>query len=141
MRIMTLLPVVLLAACALDAQSPKSEPLLGQSEWRMIEMDGQPSLGQSVVTLSLDMDQLKLSGSGGCNRLFGNFRLDGEVVKVGPVGLTKRFCVRPNGVMEQESRYVRILQAVDRFHLSGDTLTADGENGKLIFKRLVLESK
>ena len=134
---MTLLPVVLLAACAMDSSSSRFESLGGESEWRMIEMDGEAAIGQSVVTLGLNMDQFKLTGSGGCNRLFGNFRLLEEGVKIGPIGLTKRFCVRPKGVMEQESRYIRILQAADQFQLSGDILTATGQYGTLLFERLV----
>ena len=141
MRWIVVLIFALLGACAKGAQAPVPEQLRGQTEWRLTAIDGQASVDQSVVTLSIDVDRNKIGGSGGCNRVFANFRVNEGQLRVGPLGLTKRFCGKPKGVMEQETRYVQVLQAVDRFQLEGEKLTANGTMGKLSFTRLQRDSK
>ena len=79
------------------------------------------------------MEQMTMSGSAGCNRFRSSFVATKDQLEIGPVGLTKRYCGLPKGVMEQEGTFARILQAVDLLTLDGETLSASGPNGTLVF--------
>jgi len=57
----------------------------------------------------------KVSGNGSCNRFFGPAEINGNAVKLGPLGSTRKAC--PEAVMNQETKYLNALQAADRFEL------------------------
>jgi heat shock protein HslJ len=69
------------------------------------------------------------SGSAGCNRYLAGYTLKGDVLAMSAVGATKMACQDPAGLMNQESRYLEILQAATAARVFGDRLwleTADG---------------
>ena len=118
------------------AQSHVPEDLTGLTHWHLIELDRQKIVAESEVTLSIDMPQMTLSGSAGCNRFQTSFQDPGDRLEIGPVALTKRFCTLPKGVMEQETEFVHVLQSVDHLSRDGESLRASGANGTLVFAPL-----
>ncbi len=74
----------------------------------------------------------RLSGDGGCNRLTGAYKQDGQAMTIGPVGRTMMACIGP--AMETEQRFVGVLERVKTWSLAGATLTlADGTTPLLEF--------
>ncbi len=67
----------------------------------------------------LALDQPRVTGSGGCNRLIGRFELDGETLRFRGFAGTMMAC--PAG-MEQEQRFLETLGKVERYRISGSHL-------------------
>ena len=80
---------------------------LSASAWR-------PShIGEMVVDDDTDMyvqfeADGKLGGNGGCNRFFGSYEIDGNEIRVAPIGVTRKACPQP--VMSIETSFVGALQ-------------------------------
>lgn len=90
---------------------------------------------QAVVSLLLGTEitatwgEAAITGSAGCNRYTAPVVVDGVSVTIGPAAATRRLCAEPDGVMEQEGRYLRALESAATLRLEGRRLelrTADG---------------
>lgn len=71
----------------------------------------------------------RVAGSAGCNRYTGSFKQDGKSLSFGPAAATRRMCVEPEGVMEQEQQFLEALETVATARQEADRLemrTADG---------------
>lgn len=64
-----------------------------------------------------------VSGVAGCNSYSGSYTIDGDAITIGPLAATLMFCEQPEGAMEQEGLYLRLLQEADAYRVSDDTLT------------------
>ncbi len=110
------------AVPASGAQLAQQMGLLGV-RWRIQELLGTPlgpaAGGARAPHLQLDAQHLRLSGSGGCNRLMGSFSLDGQRILFKRVVTTMMSC--PQG-MDQERRLIETLGEVQRWHLEDRTL-------------------
>jgi len=119
-----LIAVLLIAACRPTPSAPPL-PLEGTS-WVLTALNGQAPLPDTTITAVFSEGQI--SGSSGCNSYFGSYTLDGDSLRVGTVGSTMMACLA-EGVMEQETAYLEILQAVTEVRLTEGRLemaTADG---------------
>jgi heat shock protein HslJ len=82
------------------------------SEWLLADLAGAGVLDQVQATLTF-LEAGKVGGNGSCNRFFGTAEIHGETIKFGPLGATRMACAEP--VITQETRYLRALQAAERF--------------------------
>jgi putative lipoprotein len=99
-----------------------SLPLLG-TDWRLTELDGYPpatAMGKNIAELTLDGAQNRYSGSSGCNRLNGGFKLDGHSLHFKATASTMMACPEP--LMTQEQAFTKMLQSVTGYRISGRTL-------------------
>ena len=80
----------------------------------------QPLAGTVLTAI---FDDGSLSGTSGCNSYFTSYATDGDSIGVGPIGSTMAFCNEPEGVMDQESAYLSLLEKADRYERDDDTLT------------------
>lgn len=110
------------ASVPAGAQQALQQGLFGV-RWRVQELLGAPlgpaAGGQRAPHLILDPSHLRLSGSGGCNRLMGSFSIDGARLTFKRVVTTMMAC--PQG-MSQERRLIETLGEVQRWHLEDHTL-------------------
>ena len=70
-----------------------------------------------------------LTGSAGCNNYVTSYTVDGDAITIGPAASTRKMCVEPEGVMEQEMAYLTALTTAATYSIQGDQLelrTADG---------------
>lgn len=81
------------------------------------------------VTITFDPAAGSVSGSAGCNTFSGSLTMAGNTLSIGPIALTKKFCVGPKGIMEQEDVFVGALAAVTHYSVNGDGLTLLYGNG------------
>lgn len=88
--------------------------------WTLIEM-GERSFATNAPHLYFDREQRRFSGSGGCNRVFGGFRVNGADLRFTAVASTRRACAdaEAQGV---EASFLRALEATTRFQVQGDIL-------------------
>lgn len=118
LKAVALLPLAAsLSACgsgiALD------EPIEGPV-WRLVQMDGQPVAPGSDPArnpqLQFDRSAGRVSGSGGCNRLFGTYTRTGSQLRLSQIGATKMACM-DGGRNQLESRFIEVLQAAASYRL------------------------
>jgi len=72
------------------------------------------------------LHEMRVSGSGGCNRIAGPFELDGDKLRLRRLASTRMAC---QSGMEQEDRFLRALETVERYAVRGshlDLLDASG---------------
>ena len=102
-----------LGALYSDALSASSGP--EGIEWRLVEAGGTPVpplADERQPLILLDPVQKKATGFSGCNNFFGGYELDGESLKFGPIGATRRFCEGASGEVE-----MRLMEALDKTRL------------------------
>jgi heat shock protein HslJ len=96
-------------------------PLRG-TYWRLVRLHETPVQApdkQREPHLIFANHELRISGSGGCNRLTGSFEIEGDELKLGRIATTRMAC--PEG-MEQEHRFFQSLDQVERYRISGSHL-------------------
>jgi heat shock protein HslJ len=84
----------------------------------------------TTVSATFDADG-RLTGSGGCNRYTGAFRLDGAAIAIDGVASTMRACLGPDGVMDQEAAFHAALGRARRWSIDGRGLELRDEDGAL----------
>jgi heat shock protein HslJ len=62
----------------------------------------------------------RVADKASCNRFFGAVEITGESLTVRPLGSTRMACAEP--VIAQEGKYLKALQAAERYSLAGDVL-------------------
>jgi heat shock protein HslJ len=82
------------------------------SEWLLEDLAGSGVIDNVQATLAFP-EAGKLAGNGSCNRFFGSAQITGDAIKLSPLGVTRRAC--PEAVMNQETKYLKALQAAERF--------------------------
>ncbi len=119
---------LLLAACA-GAGTPTPTPVtnaLDGTQWRLILLQGEPPLEETVITLAFDRGIL--SGSAGCNQYGGGpdsgpylATLEGAIA-ITQTAITVRLCPEPPGIHEQEDAYMRTLREAATYRVADGTL-------------------
>ena len=70
-----------------------------------------------------------LTGSAGCNTYTASYKVNGNQIQIGSAASTMMFCSEPDGVMDQETAYLKALESANTYEIIGDQLTlrtADG---------------
>ena len=71
-----------------------------------------------------------VSGSAGCNSYSTQHSIgDAEIAFTSP-RVTRRVCATPDGVMQQETRFLNLLPSLTKFHIYGDRLFIYAEDGR-----------
>lgn len=101
------------AACAgyAPATGAARDDLTG-TRWVASAINGAPIAGPRSPTLSFEVDY-RLTGSGGCNRLFAVYEVEDESIDVRGLGRTKMACAEP--VMSIEEAFVDILDDANSY--------------------------
>jgi heat shock protein HslJ len=86
------------------------------------------------TTITLQLDAGRMTGSAGCNNYGGSYTLEDGELTVNELVWTEMACMDPEGVMEQEERYLSILNNATRLELEGGQLTLRTPDGRgLVF--------
>jgi len=133
------LGVAILTTGCLSSPAPVNRPAVQQplldTRWRLT------LLGEEVVDnpvsarelqLALQSEGQRVVGFAGCNRLFGQYVLNGSALRlggVGGVGVTKMAC---DGRMDIEQRFLATIANVTRWEITGTTLRLLDAAGKTI---------
>jgi heat shock protein HslJ len=71
------------------------------------------------------------SGSAGCNRFSTRYEADAGSLRFQPAAATRRMCIEPEGVMEQEQQFLAALATVATARIEGDRLELRSADGAL----------
>jgi heat shock protein HslJ len=80
------------------------------------------------ISMTFDAAGREVTGRSACNSYFGSVQITGDTISFGDLGMTEMACADPQ-VMELESTFMTILGRVDRYSLSGGTLTLGADDG------------
>ena len=106
-------------------------PLRG-TYWKLVRLGDEPvaaATKQREAHLVFSSDEARVAGSGGCNRVTGSFELDGDRLRFGRMASTRMSC--PDG-MDQEQRFLKALEHVERYRTRGSHLELLGATGAVI---------
>ena len=127
-----MLAVLLLATgCASappTAPAAFSLPPLEGTAWLAADVDGVGIVDGAPTTLAFGANR-RIDGRAGCNRYFGTFEQRGETVQIKPAGLTRMAC--PAAVMDQERKFLAVLESVTRGRRGGDALELLDGDGRV----------
>jgi heat shock protein HslJ len=109
-RVLTVLAAAALAGCATDTDALKRD------HGYVLEWIGErPLIDNSHLTMTLGNDG-RAYGNAGCNHWFASYRLEGDSLRFGPVGSTRKLCAP--ALMEQEHRFLDAMGQVQRWDVS-----------------------
>lgn len=109
-RVLTVLAAAALAGCATNTDALKRD------HGYVLEWIGErPLIDNSHLTMTLGNDG-RAYGNAGCNHWFASYRLEGDSLRFGPVGSTRKLCAP--ALMEQEHRFLDAMGQVQRWDVS-----------------------
>ena len=115
---------------------PPSAPVTGLAgtSWRLEDLAGTPVVAGADATLDF-LDDTRVAGSGSCNRFSGSVKISEGAVSFGPLIATRMACAED--VTAQENRYLKALEAAERFAFDGPALQifSKGQTAPLRFVR------
>ena len=131
------------AGAAADAGSAASEgeamaavpaPLLN-TYWKLVQLGDGPHVSaydnQPEPHLVLETGSGRFHGAGGCNRLRGNYSLDGRWLRFSAVGGTRMACVQG---MRREQLLMATLAQVSSYAVQGQKLVLSDAEGRVLLR-------
>ena len=92
---------------------------LTSGEWLAEDIRGGGVIDNSRSSIAIAVNGA-VSGSGGCNRLMGQAKVDGTAVTIGPLATTRMACAP--ALMNQERTFLSALEATRSYRFEGDIL-------------------
>ena len=114
------------------------EDMLEDTTW-VLDSYGEPRnltavIADIKITAEFISAEETVKGSAGCNSYFGSYELKGSKLSIpGPIGATERYCMEPEGVMDQEHDYLALLQSAESYEIDGNELQINCGSQVLIF--------
>ncbi len=111
-----------------ECQPSQADSLVG-TDWNLVTYNEQTPLAGFAPTIRFT--ESEINGSTGCNSYFGSYTLIGTSISIEGLGQTEMAC---EGLMEQESIFLQMLQATESITLDSGILTINTAQGNLVFK-------
>ncbi|MEE8414582.1 MAG: META domain-containing protein [Dehalococcoidales bacterium] len=104
----------------------------------ILESYGEPENLVSVVegteiTATFSSTEKRVNGSAGCNSYFGDYQLSDNSLTFVVLGHTEMYCMEPEGAMDQETQYLKILNNAENYQVTDGTLQVNSGNEILIY--------
>jgi heat shock protein HslJ len=103
--------------------------------WLAEDIKGAATIDAARSTVAIAADG-KVSGSGGCNLMFGRAKINGPSLTFEPLATTRKACAP--AVMDQERKFLAALATTRTYRLDGTLLRFYDESGAELvrFKQL-----
>ena len=102
------------------------------TNWLLVAVGDKPVTvtdSNRAAHIILQPDSKQVAGSGGCNRMFGSYELNGDALRFSGVGATKMAC---KDGMDTEAAFLPVLQRVNRWKISGKQLELSDSAGVVL---------
>jgi heat shock protein HslJ len=73
-----------------------------------------------------------ISGNASCNSYSVSYTQTNSTVVVATPATTRRLCMKPNGIMDQENLYLKALPTATQFQIKGNRLQLRNSSGALV---------
>ncbi|HTK38362.1 MAG TPA: META domain-containing protein [Pyrinomonadaceae bacterium] len=93
---------------------------LDSKQWNLTHLNGQP-VHDSKAFIELNADNKKLTGNGGCSRIFGSVTATRSSINFSHIGSTRMACTNRD-TMRLENEFIRTLERVNSYQTSGRML-------------------
>ena len=90
-------------------------------------------LADTEITAKFESAEGQVKGSAGCNSYFGDYQIDNNTLSFSMMAHTEMYCMDPEGVMEQETEYLRLLSKAKSYEISEGKLRITAGSEILIF--------
>ena len=113
-------------------------PAIARSAWTLTDLDGAAPIEGTDITLGFNDKDDRVHGNAGANNYMGGFTHAGlGQLTFTPLATTQMYRADPPGTMEQEARYLKLLQRVDGYQLNGQNLALlSGDHVILTYSRV-----
>jgi len=118
--IVIVIGAIFLVLIFLTYWEPPPRDVLDDTIWRVIDLNDEPLIDET--TLTIRFHDRKVSGSSGCNRFNGRYKVAGDTLTITIREATTDNCLNP-GVMKQENSFKGFLMVAISFSLEGQELT------------------
>jgi len=90
--------------------------------------------GEAVSGPTIEFVEDRVSGTGGCNRFFGGYQVEGDRLTFSAVGSTRMAC--EEGIMRRETEFFAVLSQAQHYRRDGDRLVIrDNGERELVLRR------
>jgi heat shock protein HslJ len=97
--------------------------------WVLASLVGKPPLVGTELTSEFTAKR-RVSGSAGCNRYTGTYKVSGSMIRILPLATTRKACAEP--IERQETAFLNALSRARSFVVSGGTLTLKSAGGQAL---------
>ena len=115
------------AATAVATSSQAAATGLPGKTWVLASLVGKAPLRGTELTSEFTAKR-RVSGSAGCNRYTGTYKVSGSTIRILPLATTRKACAEP--IERQETAFLNILSRARSFVVSGATLTLKSAGGQ-----------
>jgi heat shock protein HslJ len=126
-RINFILLFLLAALILISPSAPACAVNLAGSEWRPSRI-GTSAISPEARLFVQFKSAGQLAGHGGCNRFFGQYKISGNAISIGPVGATRMACAEP--LMTLEMAFFSALEGAKTFRRDKTKLVLFDASGK-----------
>ena len=128
------------SSSAIQDLATQTPPLIDQQislnqvldqEWilELITENGQGKKPVADTEVTLRFSAEKLTGSAGCNRYFASYQTgDDRQLSITDIASTEMWCLQPEGIMEQETKFLQWLDKANSYRINNDQLTLYGND-------------
>lgn len=119
--------------------STTTSKLVLSGKWSLVLLKGAAlPEGVNVPTLEIDLQEMRISGFGGCNRYFASIKKqDDAAFEVDAIGATRKACLEN----QVEDSYLQTLEAVRQYRLTSNRLQLLSQEGDILLEYSVLEKQ
>jgi heat shock protein HslJ len=110
---------------------PVVDSALVDTTWIVISLEGEDLIEGSHIELSLEQEGF--GGFAGCNRYGGEYEAadEGKLI-LAEMAVTAMDCPTPEGIVEQETRYIQALRSATSYRLEGERLALFDDQGERV---------
>ena len=123
---------LLVCACAATKPPAGAHASLTETYWKLTLLDGAEVIKgkrQTEAHFVLRIDGNRVTGSGGCNRLTGSYKLEGGSLSFAGIASTKMACTTG---MQQEQTYLNALGQAAGWRIDGQKLVLLDASGRAV---------
>lgn len=125
-----LLAALLLAAGMAEGVAAGGNALAG-SAWRPFAVAGEEVPDDAGLFIRFEADG-KVAGHGGCNAIFGRYRIDKATIAIGPLASTRKGC--PPAILRREQAFVSALESARLYLRDAARLTLKDARGTTVLR-------
>lgn len=134
------LSVMLLALLAIGLVACKGGTVNFEDKEWALESYGESGNSQAVIegteiTATFDSAKSEVRGSAGCNSYFGDYEVDDSELSVPVLANTEMACLEPEGIMDQEQQYLRLLRLTESYEIEDNKLRITCSDGSVLVFR------
>ena len=120
------------AAPKVTADSAAGPTELRGTNWLLVAVGDKPVTvtdSNRAAHIILQPNSKQVAGSGGCNRMFGTYELNGDALRFTGVGATKMAC---KDGMDTEAEFLPLLSRVRQWKIAGQQLELSDSTGAVL---------